>query len=99
MHIRFDMHRAVICTALDEKLRIPLTKNEQWRGARLALLATLRCYASHPRFRHTKTLPTRCVPTRDAETSMAQGFSHSHAALHCRTDRHRARNFFSASDA
>jgi len=74
MHIRFDMHRAAICTAANKKLRIPLTKNEQSQRVRVALLKLTRCNSSHERFQHVKTWRKQSVSWCDAENRMAQGF-------------------------
>ena len=93
------MHRAAICTAANKKLRIPLTKNEQWQRVRRVLLERRRCNASPARFQRAKTSRTRRVSWRDAETSMAQGFFHCRIAF-CRNAVTRvARKFFHAKHA
>jgi len=73
MHIRIDMQRTPITTALIEKLRISLTKSKRRQGVRAMLLDRRRRKASRARYSHANT-SAQWRDFRDcAETRMNQG--------------------------
>jgi hypothetical protein len=74
MRIRFDVHRAAICTAANKKLRIPLTKNEQLRGARRALLGRTRRNSSRAPFQRMKTCALTRVSSRNKKAAWHKAF-------------------------
>ena len=74
MHIRIDMHRTPITTALIEKLRISLTKSKRRQRVRAMLLDHRRRKASRARYSRANTSPQWRDFRDSAETRMNQGF-------------------------